>query len=269
MVAFDDIQFSHESHNYRWQWYAPQDVTVTGTGTTADPLVLAARKGSCAISFVGLEAPVVKVERIQPVGRSRGERRRPSSQPASASASQGIAASQATDAPASQPAVSRPARPERFVQRIDAVQEGVRVRYAAVATLQLNAPDRPLVQAQPVTCESPSAAGAQIRLSDGGIDHLVWQSEEAYEQRGSTLTCGPLQTDGLMAMVRVKDGRVTGYVLGEGTYLAWGDKVLVEAKESVCVTADKDGVKVAGRRQARRELPAVEPVGVRTFRPSR
>ncbi len=117
-------------------------------------------------------------------------------------------------------------------------------------------------------CESPSAAGAQVRLADGSVDQLAWQSEEVYEQRGSDLACGQLQTDGLAAMVRVKNGKVTGYVLGEGTYLKWGDKVLVQAKESVCVTADKDGVKVSGRRQARKGLPTVEPVGVKTFRPA-
>jgi hypothetical protein len=254
MVALDDIQFSHDAQTYRWQWYAPSDVDIAGAGTTADPLVMTAERGSCALSFLGPDSPAVTVQQIQPVGR-RG-RRAASSQPASVPASQHAAASQR-------------ARPERSLQRIDAVQEGIRVRYAAVATLQLSPSNRPALAALPVTCENPSAAGVQIRLSDRSTDHLVWQSEEVYEQRGSALGSGQLQTDGLLAMVRVKDGRVTGYVLGEGTYLKWGDKVLVDAGQSVCVTADADGVEVAGSRQARRELPAVEPVGVSTFRPGR
>jgi hypothetical protein len=267
MVSFDDIQFSDDPHAYRWQWYAPADVNISGAGTTGDPLLLAAKKGSCVLSFIGPDAPVVKVGKIQNVARSGGGRRRGgASQPASAPASQ-AAAGQVAGA-ASRPAASRPVRSERFLQRIDAIQEGIRVRYAAVATLQLNAADRPLVKAEAVTCESPSAGGAIVRLADGSIDQLVWQSEEAYQQRGSALTSGELQTDGLMAMVRVKGDRVTGYVLGEGTYLKWGNKVLVQAKDSVCVTADKDGVNVSGRRQARKSLPTVEPVGVRTFRPA-
>lgn len=266
MIALDDIQFSHDVQTYRWQWYAPSDVQISGAGTIADPLVMAAEKGSCALSFVGPDWPVVTVQQIQPVGR---QRRPASNQPASAPASQ-AAASQEVGVPASQVAsASQPSRPERFVQRIDAVQEGIRVRYAAVATLQRNESNRPALAVLPVTCESPSAGGVQIRLADRSTDLVVWQSEELYEQRGSALTSGRLQTDGLVAMVRVKDGRVTGYVLGEGTYLKWGDKVLVDAGQSVCVTADADGVEVAGSRQARRELPAAEPVGIRTFRPGR
>ncbi len=285
MVALDDLQFSDDPHDYRWQWYAPADVSISGAGSTADPLILAAQKGSCALSFITPGTPAVTIGKIQNVARS-GSRRRGSTQPA---ASQTSATSSRPDDTAARPARaarSRPAgaaasraagsrpgryadrpRSERFLQRIDVAQKGIRVHYAAVATLQLDAADRPLVQAQPVTCESPSAAGAQVRLADGSIDRIAWQSEEVYQQRGSDLASGDLRTDGLAAMVRVKDGKVTGYILGEGTYLKWGEKVLVQAKDSVCVTADKDGVKVSGRRQSRKGLPTVEPMGVKTFRP--
>ena len=70
-----------------------------------------------------------------------------------------------------------------------------------------------------------------------------------------------------MALVRVKDDQVVGYVLGEGTYLRYGDKVLVQSKDSVCVTADPEGVKLFGRLQTRKGLPPVEPAGVKTYKP--
>jgi len=277
MVALDDIQFSDDPHSYRWQWYAPADVNITGAGTTADPLVLAAKKGSCALCFITPDVPDVTVGRIQNIARSGG-RRRPSSQPAAAPSSQTSGTTQITSTAAGQEAstaTSRPKRygtrprgPDRFLQRIDVTQKGIRVRYAAVATLQINAADRPIVQPQPVTCESPSAAAAQIRLADGTIDQITWQSEEVYQQRGSALTCGQLETDGLVALVRVQNSQVIGYVLGEGTYLKWGGKTLVEAADSVCVSADPDGVKPFGRRQSRKGLPPIEPVGVKTFNPA-
>ena len=77
---------------------------------------------------------------------------------------------------------------------------------------------------------------------------------------------GELYTDGLLAMVRVNNGRVVGFVLGEGTTLRWGDQSLVTAKSSVCVSAGAGGVNVQGRRRARKGLPAEPPIGVRVKR---
>ena len=160
-------------------------------------------------------------------------------------------------------------RGNRGLQKIVAVQNGIRSRFVAVATLQQDIAGRPVVQAQPVQCENDSAGGATVRLADGSTDRIAWQSEEVYEQRGSDLASDNLQTDGLLALVRVNPaGQVVGYVLGEGTYLKWGDKVLVQATDSVCVSADADGAKVFGRRQSRKGLPTVEPVGVRAFQPT-
>ncbi len=106
MVALDDLQFSDDAHDYRWQWYAPSDLTITGTGTTGDPIVLAAKKGSCALCFVGPRAPAVTVGKIQNVSRS--SRSRPTSQPA---ATQASAAGSRPAATASQPARAAPVAP--------------------------------------------------------------------------------------------------------------------------------------------------------------
>ncbi len=279
MLAFDDNQFSDDSHDYRWQWYAPSDVAISGAGTTSDPIVLAAKKGSCALQFLTPAAPAVTIGKIKLLGH---DVRKPAgaTQPADAPASRPIATTQPAeatpiaDAAASRPlATTQPGRnPDRrrdaFLQRIDVTQNGSRVHYVAIATLQQDLAARPTIQAQPVTCENDSAGAAQIRLADGSTDQIAWQPEEVYEQRGSDLQAGQMQTDGLMALVRVNQaGRIVGYVLGEGTYLKWGDKVLVQAKGSVCVTADADGVKLFGQQQSRKGLSPTKPVGAKTYKP--
>ena len=86
-------------------------------------------------------------------------------------------------------------------------------------------------------------------------------------QLGSPLTAGPLEADGLLAMVRVRGGQVVGYVLGEGTHLRWQNQPLVGSEASVCVSAGDDGVRVFGRRRAREGLPTIEPIGVQAWRP--
>lgn len=229
MLVFDDIQSSDDEHVYKWQWHAPSNVAITGAGSVNDPLVLAAKRGCCAIHFITPVQPTITSEKA-PNLASRNR--------------------------------------NRSLQRIVATQKGIRVRYVAVATLQETPEFRPVLAPQPVACESESAGAVQVRLADGETDLIAWQSEEMCVQRGSPLTTGPLQTDGLMALVRVKDGRVTGYVLGEGTYLRYGDTILVHAPgDSVCVSAGVEGVKVFGRLQTRHGLPPVEATAVKTFDP--
>ncbi len=230
MVAIDDNEYRETPHDYRWQWYTPESMKITGTGTTADPIVLTAEKGSCALAFITPQTPAVTISKIKNVERSRNH--------------------------------------PRFLQRIDVSQHTTRAHYAAIATLQRNAKDRPAVKAMPVECENPAADGAEIRFADGTVDHIIWQPEEVYEQRGSDLTAGPLRTDALMALVRTKNDRILGYTLGEGTYLTWNGTPLVQAKSSVCVTADADGVKTTGRRRTREGFPTVAPVDLKTYKPA-
>jgi len=228
MVVIDDIQFSDEPHTYRWQWYAPYNMEQSGAGTLTDPLVLAADKGSCAIHFVTPAMPVIATDKVANLANKQRS---------------------------------------KGLDRISVTQTGIRVRYAAIATLQETLAARPAIQALPVVCESESAGAARVQLADGRVDQIAWQSEEMCQQQGSPLSAGLLATDGLLALVRVVDGQVAGYVLGEGTYLKWGDQVLVRAADSVCVTADADGAKVFGRRQSRKGLPPVEPRDVKTHTP--
>ena len=205
------------------------DLPITGSGTPEDPLVIAAESGRCAIQFIHPARPAVAIEQVKQDGR-----RRPVT-----------------------------------LKRITVSQRGVRVRYAALATLEKDAAARPVILPQAVECSSPSAGAVTVRFPDGSADHVAWQSEEDRVQAGAPLSAGPLATDGLMAMVRVKDGRVIGYVLGEGTYLRWGRTTLVSARDSVCVSAGPDGAKTFGRRRAREGLPPLKPIGLRVFKVTR
>ena len=77
---------------------------------------------------------------------------------------------------------------------------------------------------------------------------------------GSPLTTGKLETDGLLALVRVEGKHITGFVLGEGTYLRWGRTWLVKAASSVSVSAGVGDSTVSGRLRTRQGLPP-EPAG--------
>ena len=213
---------------HRYDWlWHAPDLPVAGAGTLSDPLVISGGGGRCAIHFLQPVRPVVT---IKPAEEPRSRRRSP-------------------------------------LKRIAVTQRGVRVRYAVVATLEKAGDRRPVVRAETARCDGAQAGAASVRLPDGSADLLVWQSEEDRLQRGHPLVSGKLATDALTAMVRVRDGKVVGYVLGEGTYLRWGDVELVRAREPVCVSAGAGGVEVFGRRRAREGLPPVRPAGVKVFRP--
>jgi len=217
------------SHDpHRYDWHwHSPDLPIDGSGTLEDPLLITAEKAVCAIRFVTPRQPAITIE----------------------------------------PAESGQRRYRDKLKRIAATQNDIRVRYAAVATLAASADGQARVHDLDLQCANPTAGAVRVELPDGSVDYVVWQSEEHHMQLGSPLTAGPLQTDGLLAMVRVQDGQVVGYVLGEGTHLRWQDRPLVGSEASVCVSAGRDGVRVFGRRRAREGLPPIEPIGVQAWRP--
>ncbi len=231
LLVVDDLHYRDtRDQTYDWLWYAP-DLPVAGAGTPAEPIVIQGERGRCAIRFLAPAPPAVKIESTESLWSRRGGP----------------------------------------LKRITVTQKGRRVRFAAVATLEKTDNGRATAPAAvlptPVKCENPSAGAATVKLPDGAVDTLVWQSEEDRLQNGSPATAGKLATDGLAAMVRLADGKVVAYLLGEGSYLRWGDRTLVSAKQSVNVTAGPEGVNVHGRLRTREGLPPERPGNVRTFRP--
>ena len=235
LLMIDDIHYRGVPHRYDWLWHAPP-LPIAGAGTIADPLTISAAKGRCAIRFLAPAKPTLTVTDAE--GKRR-RRRRPN-----------------------QPKI-------KPLQRIAVTQTGVRVQYVAVATIEAKDRTAPTVAPLTVKCDAPFAGGARITHADGTVDYVVWQSEEERLQLGGPLSAGKLSTDGLLAMVRVnKAGKVTAYVLGEGSRLSWDGKTLARAKSSICVSADPNGVNITGRRRARKGLPTVPPVDVQTFKPT-
>ncbi len=229
VLIVDDLHYRSDQHDYDWLWHAP-DLPISGAGTLADPLVISASGGRCALRFIHPAKPALTVKPAEQLTRNRSGKQ---------------------------------------LQRIAVKQRGVRVAYVALATLEKDAASAPAVATAAVKSSNPSAGAVTIKLPGGLVDHIAWQSEEDRLQAGSRLSAGQLQTDALLAMVRVKGTKVVGYVLGEGTYLRWSDKTLVRSEQSVCVSAGPDGVKVFGRLRTRKGLPPLKPTGVQAARPGR
>lgn len=139
--------------------------------------------------------------------------------------------------------------------RLRVEQTGVRVRYAAIAALQREEAARPRAAVQSVECRNPAAFSVSVGLADGSRDFITWQSEEDRVQSGHPLTSGSLRTDGLLAMVRSANGKVTGFVLGEGTYLRWGETWLVKGDAPVNVSVGPGDKQISGRLRNRQALP--------------
>ena len=221
LFVFDDLQQTAKPSKYEWLWHAPR-LPTSGTGTPADPLIISAAHSSCAIQFVVPEKPVFTNE---------------------------IAMREEDDG----------ALKPSSLMRLRVAQTAVRVRYAALATLQTNLAQRPRVTTLPVNGPTPSANGATVSLSDGTQDFITWQSEEEHRNCGIPLTAGHLRTDALVALVRLQNGKITGFVLGEGTYLQWDDTTLVRAAASVSVSAGMDDRQITGRRRGLENLPPETP----------
>jgi len=220
VLILDDLQYRQNQRRYDWLWYAP-DLPIAGTGKLDDPLLIAAQQGSCALHFITPAKPTVIIQPAESIARRRR-------------------------------------RPQAPLRRISVAQQASRVRYAVLATLQQDLANKPTVRLEPVRCAADSAGAVRLQFPDGTVDYIAWQSEEEAIQVGSPLHAGPLQTNGLLAMVRIEQGRITGYLLGEGSYLRYNDTTLVRARSSICISAAPDRIDLQGRRRAREGL-APEP----------
>jgi hypothetical protein len=126
-------------------------------------------------------------------------------------------------------------------------QEGSRVRYVALASAWEKGATRPAVEAGPEVTGNPAAVSLVIK-GEGFSDLLVWQPEETANTPAPELTCGDLNLQGYLALVRrTTKGAVTAYVLAEGSKLAASGKDLVRSPGTVSVSADRERVWVSGQ----------------------
>lgn len=140
-------------------------------------------------------------------------------------------------------------------------RRGVRVRFLAVASAHRRGEPEPELRGGPAVAGSEVAASLIVK-GVGFEDLIVWQPGEAPDPHGRLITCGPLKTDGLMAMVRTGPrGELLGYVLGEGTALQFGGETLARSAAGFSVIADPAKVMVAGPRRAHQNLPPLPARG--------
>ncbi len=139
--------------------------------------------------------------------------------------------------------------------------KGVRVRYLVVAAANRHGEPEAQLSRGP---EPAGAAGAASIVVEGkGFkDLIVWQPEETADAGGRMITCGHMKTDALLAMVRINpDGKVLGYVLGDGSILEYSGAVLARSSAGFSVIADSAKAMVTGKRRARQNLPPLSAAG--------
>ncbi len=130
---------------------------------------------------------------------------------------------------------------------LKARRRGSRVRFVAVAAAWASGGQRPIVGQGPDVKGNTRAVSLVVE-GPGFVDQLVWQPEEIRDQAAPPVTCGDLGLSGYLALVRRdRSGKVRGYVLGEGSSLAWAGEQLVQSAGTVSVTADLQQVWIKGR----------------------
>ena len=138
---------------------------------------------------------------------------------------------------------------------------GSHVRYFAIAAAHVRGEPQPRMRRGPEV-EGADGAASIIVEGPGFSDLIVWQPEESADSPGRLLTCGDLETDAFLTMLRRgPKGEVLGYVFGDGRTLTYRDKSLARSKTGFSVSAGPDKVMVAGPRRARQNLPPLPAAG--------
>jgi len=220
VLIADDFRKDKQTHDYHWQWYTP-GLTMTGTGTTADPFLVDGVNADCRISFLDPGKPEFDFNPVE-----GGSQRRPI---------------------------------RLGLLRVN--RRSSDVRYLAIAIASRKGTAIPTVHPGSAVTGNPSALSAIVK-GEGFQDLLVWQPKGALGSGEGRLRCGPIETDGWLAMVRTDpDGKLVGYVLGDGTRLDFNGTRLVNSDQPLSVSADTIETSVTGPRRAREGLAPLPAKG--------
>jgi hypothetical protein len=129
-------------------------------------------------------------------------------------------------------------------------QSGSRVRFVALAAAWEKGGARPSIRPGPTVQNNPAAVSVVVE-GPGFSDLLVWQPEAERDAPAPAVTCGPISFQGYAAMVRRVGGTVSGYVLGEGSKLAYAGEDLVSADGVVSAVVDDREARISGQLQTR------------------
>jgi hypothetical protein len=140
-------------------------------------------------------------------------------------------------------------------------RRGVRVRYLAVGAAWRKGAREPLLRRGPEVEGNPQAASLVVE-GENFRDLIIWQPEDPTDAGRPHISCGKLNTDALMAMVRTDQaGNVLGYVMGDGKTMQFGGKTLARSDRPFSVSADSKRSIATGSRQARQGLPPLPVAG--------
>ncbi len=194
---------------------------ISGDGTLVSPFLIEGDSATCAIAFLQPSAPSHEFSIVRG-GRSR--------------------------------------RPyELGLLRVN--RSGVRVRFSAVAAAWRNGEHEPLIQAGPEVRGCDDATSMVVQ-NEGFRDLILWQPEENIDTPGKLLECDGIVTDALMAMVRTdENGKVIGYLLGEGSRLEYEGRTLVESPLRLSVSADASRTFASGPRRAHQGIEPRKAAG--------
>jgi|GEM_PF-1716026 len=211
-----------DTDEHDYHWqWYTQARSISGEGRPERPFVIDGKEAHCGISFIDLQ----KLQYEFKVVKSPNERR----------------------------------ALELGLLRVNL--RGVRVRYLAVGLAWRNGAKQPLVRPGPKIRGNPHAASVLVEGEDFH-DLIVWQPEEVPDARGVALACGKLKTDALLAVLRTdRTGNIVGYVMGDGTRMGYGSRILARSERALSVSADAKRTMATGPRRARQGLDPLPVAG--------
>jgi hypothetical protein len=144
--------------------------------------------------------------------------------------------------------------------RLRVNRRAIEARYVALAAAWRKEAKPPVMRRGPKVSGNPAAASIAVE-GEGFRDLIVWQPEDA-SGRGALLTAGRLKTDALMTVVRTDArGRVTAYLMGDGSTLEFGGRTLARSPQPLSISADAKGAMATGARRAREGEAPLEASG--------
>lgn len=221
VVMVDSIQKDADRENDYHWQWFTEAESVDGTGTLSQPIEIEGESAGCRLGFLYPGQPQPHFELVK-----GGSERHPIE-----------------------------------LGRIRVSQRGVEAHFMAVAAAFSHQDQPPTFEQGPEIEGNSLAHSLRIKGPDYQ-DLIVWQPEEVSGERGELLECGGLTSDGFFSVVRVNSrGEVIGYLLGDGTTLAWKGQNLVESARTWSVSGDPSGVFATGARRARENRPPLSAQG--------
>jgi hypothetical protein len=223
VIMVDDIRKSKKGpHTYDWLWHTEALKLAGGSGSLKNPLIIPGKKAYCEVGFVTPRKPQHNFKIVHNHGGNT---------------------------------------PDRKLGVIDVQQRGNRVQFFAIGAAWKKGRPKPTFRLGPKPTSSENAYSLIVK-GQKFTDYILWQPEESKGKPGKYISSGNMATNAFLSVVRTDDtGKVTGYLMGDGTKLVFQGKVLVKSDRTWSVSADAEKLVATGKRRARRGLSPLPAKG--------